>query len=363
MNLDERGREAGAELRRAFTGTERFGSTVELERLHDERLRRARRQRLRAGLVAAAITIGAIVLLASVVRDRSPVVPATQVPTGTILYGQWDAKTEHSRWFTANVDGSGVRDLGVTATCARWLPGSSEILITNDAAFSADHPLRPAIVQADGSDKEPLEATKAPSFNLGCGDVSPDGRLIVLEGFTDDGSRNGVYVVRSSDGGGLRVVSESSPGESIGDPIFSPDGTGIAFFKTKAGVSPQGAGAIFTVDVDGSNLRRITPWGGAFMDQGWSPDGQWIVYQRPYGVLTMVRPDGSDAHDVPLTLPPGAGAQNPAWSPDGQWIVFSLAQGDTANIYVVRPDGTSLTQITTEPGVDEQHPVWTSAQT
>ena len=181
-------------------------------------------------------------------------------------------------------------------------------------------------------------------------------------GSSDDGSRNGIYVVRSSDGGGLRVVSESSPGEGIGDPIFSPDGTRIAFFRTKAGVSPQGAGAIFTVDVDGSNLRRITPWGGAFMDQGWSPDGQWIVYQRPYGVLTMVRPDGSDAHDVPLTLPPGAGAQNPSWSPDGQWIVFSLAQDGTANVYMVRPDGTSLTQITTAPGVDEQRPVWTSAQ-
>ena len=183
MNLDERGRAAADELRRAFTGTERFGSTVELERLHDERLRRARRQRLRAGLVAAAITIGAIVLLASVLRDRSPVVPATQVPTGTILYGQWNPKTENARWFTANVDGSGVRDLGVTATCARWLPGGTEILITNDEAFSADHPLRPAIVQADGSNKEPLEATKDPSFNLGCGDVSPDGRFIVLEGF------------------------------------------------------------------------------------------------------------------------------------------------------------------------------------
>jgi dipeptidyl aminopeptidase/acylaminoacyl peptidase len=323
MNLDERGRAAADELRRAFTGTERFGSTVELERLHDERLRRARRQRLRAGLVAAVITIGAIVLLVSVLRDRSPVVPATKVPTGTILYGQWDPKTEHACWFTANVDGSGVRDLGVTATCARWLPGGTEILITNDAAFSTDHPLRPAIVQADGSNEEPLEATRAPLFNLGCGDVSPDGRFIVLEGFVQDGSRNGIYVVRSSDGGGLRVVSESSPAETVGDPIFSPDGTQIAFFRTRAGVSPQGAGAIFTVDVDGSNLRRITPWGGAFMDQGWSPDGQWIVYQRPYGALTMVRPDGSDAHDVPLTLPPGSGAQNPSWSPDGQWIVFS----------------------------------------
>jgi Tol biopolymer transport system component len=334
---------------------------VELEQLHEERLRRARHQRWRAGLVAAAITIVAVVMLVSVLRDRSNVVPATRVPTGTVLYGRENARTGQARWFTANVDGSDVHDLGITATCARWLPGGTQILITNDAAFSPDHPLRPAIVSADGSHLRPLEATKDRSFNLGCGDVSPDGRSIVLEGFTDDGSQNGIYVVRASDGGGLRVVSESAPGESIGDPIFSPDGRHIAFFRTKAGVSPQGAGAIFTVDVDGSHLRRITPWGGAFMDQGWSPDGQWIVYQRPYGVLTMVHPDGSDPHDVPLRLAPGSGAQNPSWSPDGAWIVFSLSHDGGANIYAVRPDGTSLTRITTAAGVDEQRPVWTSA--
>jgi len=235
-------------------------------------------------------------------------------------------------------------------------------LITNDVAVTPDHMLRPAIVQADGSDKEPLEGTKDPGFNLGCGDVSADGRFIVLEGFSQGGSDNGIYVVRSSDGGGLRAVAESPPGESIGDPIFSPDGTRIAFFRSKPGVSPQGAGAIFTVDTDGSDLRRITPWGGAFMDQGWSPDGQWIVYQRPYGVLTLVRPDGSEAHDIPLALPPGSGAENPSWSPDGGWIVFSLARAGEANIYMVRPDGTSLTQITTQPGVDEQRPVWARAQ-
>jgi dipeptidyl aminopeptidase/acylaminoacyl peptidase len=361
MNLDDRGRAAADDLRRAITSTERFGAGVQLERLHGERVRRARHQRWRAGLVAAAITTVAIVLLASVLRDRSASVPANPVAFGTILYGRWNPKAEHARWFTSNVDGTDVRDLRVTATCARWVPGGADILITNDEAFSPDHPLRPAIVRADGSDERPLEATRDPSFNLGCGDVSPDRRSIAVEGFTADGSRNGIYLVRASDGGGLQVVSESAPGESIGYPIFSPDGTRIAFFRTKAGVSPQGAGALFTVDIDGSNLQRITPWGGAFMDQSWSPDGQWIIYQRPYGVLTMVHPDGSEPHDVPLTLPPGSGAQNPSWSPDGAWIVFSLAHDGTANIYIVRPDGTSLTRITSMPGVDEQHPVWTSA--
>jgi Tol biopolymer transport system component len=361
MDLDDRGRAAADELRRAFASTERFGAGIELDRLHEERHRRLRRQRWQAGLVAAAIAIVAIVLLASVLHDRSASVPANPVPVGTILYGRWNPKAEEARWFTANVDGSDVTDLGVTASCARWIPGSTDILITNDEAFSPHHPLRPAIVRADGSGKRPLEATGDPSFNLGCGDVSPDGRSIVVEGFTGNGRQNGIYLVRSSDGGGLRVVSESPKGESIAYPIFSPDGTRIAFFRTTGAYGPQGAGAIFTVDVDGSNLRRITPRGGAFTGESWSPDGQWIIYQRPYGVLTMVRPDGTERRDVPFTLPPGSGAQNPSWSPDGAWIVFSFTHDGVANIYMVRPDGTSLTRITTMAGVDEQHPVWTSA--
>ena len=87
-------------------------------------------------------------------------VPATPVPTGTILYGRWDPKTEHARWFTANVNGGDVRDLGVTATCARWLPGGTAILITNDEAFSPDHPLRPDALLYGG--RQAVEATKDP---------------------------------------------------------------------------------------------------------------------------------------------------------------------------------------------------------
>src|ERR1041385_9042355 len=100
MSVDERGRSAAGELRRAFEGAEQFGPGAELERLHAERSRRVRHQRWRAGVVAVASSILSIVLLVSVWRERSSVTPATPKPSRTILFGRWDPNTQRSRWFT-----------------------------------------------------------------------------------------------------------------------------------------------------------------------------------------------------------------------------------------------------------------------
>ena len=124
-------------------------------------------------------------------------------------------------------------------------------------------------------------------------------------------------------------------------------------------MSPTGSGALFVMHSDGSSDPvRITPWGFAFDDDAWSPDGSWIVFQRPYGQLYLVRPDGSDLHRIPVQLPAGAGALNPSWSPDSEWIVFSLQRSDVADISMVRIDGTGLRNVTTAPGAQLQHPDW-----
>lgn len=360
MSLDDRGRSAAWELHRVLDRSSDLDGGVDLvERFHRERSRRERRDRRRGAIVGGAFAIVVMVLLAIGVSVRG-VAPAGTSPTGTILYGRWRADVQRSWWFTAGVDGRDVRDLGISATCARWWPDGSKILVTDDDAVGPGRPLRPATIRPDGSGMDPLDATMDPSLNLGCGDVAPDGRLLVLEGFNDrESGRNGIYLVRASDGGGLRRVVASPRGASDGNPVFSPDGTRIAFFRIRPGVSPPGAGALFTVNLDGSSLRRITSWGGAFLGQEWAPDGSWIVYQRPYGVLSLVHPDGTGRRDVPVSLASGSGAANPAWSPDGAWIVFSLRTGEGANIFRVRPDGSSLTRITSEPGVDEQSPSWT----
>lgn len=360
MNLNERGRRAAAGIRRAVGAPAAAWETDTDPFERFERARRAQRrnQRVASGVVGIAVAVIAIIFVVSTLRLSTGPAPATgTLPPGTILYGEWDQRLTQAHWFTVRTDGTNRTDLHLVASCAEWFPGGDAILITNDAEFTSESPLRPAVVDPDGSNLRPLDGTDDPGLNLGCGDVSPGGRRIVLEGFTDtDSARNGIYSVRASDGGDL--VRLTSGLDTY--PQYSPDGTQVVFMRTKPGIQPDGAGALFVVDADGGPVHRITPWGTAFLDQGWSPTGEWIVFQRPYGQLVLVRPDGTDLHRVQLELPRGAGARSPSWSPDGEWIVFSVQQTRGATIWAVRPDDSDVQQVTTSSGVDETLPDWRS---
>ncbi len=358
MNLDDRARRAAGDLRREVG--EADGSAVAgrdpFDRLERSLARRARNQRVATIAVTATfIGVSVFVLGRAFAPERGRTPSTTTLPSGSILYGEWDERISQARWRIVRSDGTGAVDLGVVASCARWFPDGSRVLITNDAERGPGSPLRPAVVDAGGSLLEVLDATTDPDLELGCGDVSPDGETIVLEGFNEvDTARNGIYTIRASDGGGLVRLTEG------GDccPQFSPDGTRAVFMRTRPGVQPDGAGAVFVVDVDGTDVRRLTPWGSAFLGTNWSPDGEWIAFQRPYGRLFLVRPDGTGLHEVPLRLPRGAGASEPSWSPDGGWIVFVVGRDQASDLYAVRPDGTDLTRITASDGIVVSGPDW-----
>jgi hypothetical protein len=360
MNLDERGRRAAGGIRRAVgqPGPAWEADADPLQRF--ERARRARhtRQRVASGVVAIAVAAVATVFLVTTLTPSDEQAPATgTLPPGTILYGEWDQRTSLAHWYTIATDGSQRTDLGIDASCAVWFPDGGRILVTNDAEFTATSPLRPAVIEPDGTNLRPLDAIDDPDLNLGCGDVSPDGSTIVLEGFGyEDNRRNGIYTVSASDGGGLVRLTSGFDGP----PSYSPDGSQVVFMRTRPGIQPDGAGALFVVDADGGRPVRITPWGASFLDNDWSPDGEWILFQRPYGQLFLVHPDGSDLHRIPVELPQGAGARTASWSPDGEWIVFSMQQARGATIWAVQPDGSDLQPVTTSRGVDSISPYWTS---
>jgi Tol biopolymer transport system component len=349
VRIDDLARDAGRRARHIGDGHE----LEALDRFHRARERRRRTQSIAAGALAIGVT--AVIAVTSLVLSRSDVAPATVPPSGTILLGEWNERIQQAEWFTVRTDGTQLRSIGVTATCAEWMPDGRHLFITDDEAVSPRQPLRPAVVDVTGEDRRALDATEDPELHLGCGAVSPDGTRIALEGFGREGSAvGGIYTVDASDGGdAIRIT--------IGPdsyPAYSPDGREIVFLRTKAGVQPAGAGALFVVASEGGHARRITPWGASFLRQSWSPDGEWIAFEHPYGELYLVHPDGTGFHRVPVDLPSGTGAANPSWSPDGRWLVFSLRRDGVGEIWAVRPDGTGLQRIVAEPGTDLSMPRW-----
>ncbi len=114
---------------------------------------------------------------------------------------------------------------------------------------------------------------------------------------------------------------------------------------------------VFIVRVNGRDRRQITDheydpsqWEtDDYANPSWSRNGEWIAVNRirsqPGGSgLYLMRPDGSDLHQV---TPSGFPDDGPIWSPDGQWITFTCpAENDYQDICYVRPDGSDLRRLT-----------------
>jgi TolB protein len=110
------------------------------------------------------------------------------------------------------------------------------------------------------------------------------------------------------------------------------------------------------VDADGS--EEILSKG---INPAVSPDGKWIVFSMPIGRswhLFMVRPDGSDL--TQLTNERCADVQ-PAWSADGKWIVFTSNRGQVDlrtpsknnwDIWAINREGSSLIRLTEDEARD-----------
>src|SRR5215207_7097586 len=357
MTLDQRARRAAQGFRR---GVESMRTTdpASPERFERYRARKQRNQRIGAVLVAGAVTVAALVPLTKTFPRAERNRPAEPSSNGPIVFGRAVPGVDGIRLFTLNPDGTGETALPVTFTdCAAWSPDGTKMQVTGSDFPGA--PLRPAIVNADGSALRVLDVPAPKELSLGCGAWSPDGTRLALEGFTETGppELSGLYTVRASDGGDFRKVSDVAGS----NPEYSPDGTQIVSIggDPTPDLKPS-AGALFVVNTDGSGLRRLTEWGIAQLSGGsWSPDGEWILFQRTGGGLMMVRPDGSDLHEIPIEgLAQGAHATEPRWSPDGTMIVFGVVANGQEDLYIVRSDGAELVQLTDTPDVDERRPAW-----
>lgn len=330
-----------------------------------------RRRRLRAALLAGATAVTGLVL--------APTLPAQATvpgPNGQIVFARYDPAIDDSHVFIANPDGTQEHQLlPDPAGLAYWSPDGGQILLTICC------PGRPATINADGSGFKLLDVPEVPAdADMVCRAWSPDSTRLLCQviRFEGDTSVNGIYSIRSSNGGDFTrlTVSPYPPeGEFGGGDIpgdYSPDGTQFVFMRAKPGADPNARhqrGALFVANSDGTGLHQITPYGLPNSHdnaaESWSPDGSKILFAGAHGSLFVVHPDGTGVRAIPLDTGGGFSyAFAPDWSPDGTHMVFSLFLRKTGkeDIYTALSDGTNLVNVTDTPDFEDvadwgQHPL------
>jgi TolB protein len=164
-----------------------------------------------------------------------------------------------------------------------------------------------------------------------------------------------IWIV-NADGTDPRQVTELDPGNSWdAGPQFSPDGRKLVFTRVD---HERNADALFTVNVDGSDLFQLTPWAlHAGGDPEWSPDGKWIVLTTnpKAGSVNVhkIRPDGTGLTNLTKQKAGGYHYLSSSFSPDGKLIVSARTPGagpnGHADLVVMRADGSKIRRITKTP--------------
>jgi TolB protein len=281
-------------------------------------------------------------------------------PNGLIVFR---AVTDNgsSQLFTITPDGTGQRQithLAGDAVLPHWSPESNRIVFELDTANSCANVVT---MNRNGGGLRILPLANG-DLCEGSPTFSADGHRIYYDGF--DGNREAIFSMKTN-GNDRRLVSNCE-GTGVTDPEVSPDGTMISFTC----FLPDGPGALFDANIDGSGLRQLTPFSDEVGSKSdWSPDSQRIMFITTVGEGTpdaqintwTIARDGSDRQAVTDYPAGGARAYGNSYSPDGEWIVLRIEQGDLSALFKIHPNGSGLTQITPFSTFRPRNMAWGSA--
>jgi Tol biopolymer transport system component len=231
-------------------------------------------------------------------------------------------------FLTANPDGSDEQRLIGDEVCCGVPAGDGSHI-----AFAASPPVGTVEI-LDVADGTMVLLEPPGTLKFFPGPFTPDGSQMAYNAWDEaDSSRSGIYIGSSTDPSDVAQILHVEP-NSGGEPgsfafDSSPDGSQLVLYQQAPGDDSNTHGSLAVVNIDGSDLRTITPDGvdvPCCVD--WSPDGTKILFADLDGRALTVNPDGSDLTTV-LTPDEGRWLRQPAWSPDGSHIVVQVnSSGD-----------------------------------
>lgn len=209
-------------------------------------------------------------------------------------------------------------------------------------------------MNADGSDVQQITDTGIEDTYP---EISPDGqRIVFVRRDMESGSLDNEIWVMDIDGSNQERLTDN-PVSDI-RPAWSPDGTQIVFESAF-----EGSISIFVVDADGGTPQAITDDEGNDHSATWSED---------HGIAFVSDRQGDDSADIYVVQPDGTGLDilidaaddnginlfEPAWSPDGTRIAYQgFSSLGAAHVFVANADGSSADYITSSE-LSARQPSW-----
>ncbi len=164
------------------------------------------------------------------------------------------------------------------------------------------------------------------------------GRILFWSGTSWDQPHD-LYVM-NLDGTNKRRLT-NGPGSNQGG-VFSPDGSKIAFFSNRTGTWN-----IYTMNVDGTDIRMLAPATQNWEELDWSVNDRIVYVCDPHAICVM-NSDGSNQRKLT-----SAWDNSPRWSADGTKIIFQSYRDGNKEIYMMNADGSNQTNVTRSPTTDD----------
>jgi TolB protein len=325
------------------------------------------RHRYRAAALVVLIGVVGLLMTAAAVATFSG-------PDGRIAFRRYlnEAQTA-TAFFTMNPDGSDVRQIWRSPPHAvddqpDWSPDGTKLAFTR----VPQGPNWVGLINADGTGLRHVtpRCTKAFTPNrvpAGCEDAAnvsftPDGQHLTYTRATGkirhfpklqyDQLQHSAIAIIGLDGSGERELYRVAPyAADLNWPTMSPDGRLVMFERANSPLSkPRFGRALFVMNVDGTNVHRVTPWRlGAGDNSDWAPDSSRILTRSfedvddEHSQYYTVRPDGTGL--MQLTHFPhqnGRRLFSASFSPDGTQIVFGRSTANGAReIWEMNADGST----------------------